>query len=76
MIDNIIIVHFYQNVLESLVGTVAPAPGKKKGKVSLKKKTSNDFSVEYAKSGRAVCCGCQDKIVKVRLLFKFFQLKT
>lgn len=46
--------------------------GKKK---TAKKQTVNkDFNVEYAKSGRAVCCGCQDKIVKVRLVLLFLMI--
>ncbi|XP_050521530.1 poly [ADP-ribose] polymerase [Daktulosphaira vitifoliae] len=47
--------------IESLVGTAQPETKKKK---SSKKKTNQDFNVEYAVSGRAVCCGCQDKIIK------------
>jgi len=34
---------------------------------SSKSSLNKDFNVEYAKSGRAVCCGCQEKIVKVRV---------
>ncbi|XP_050442642.1 poly [ADP-ribose] polymerase [Adelges cooleyi] len=48
--------------LESLVGT--PAQETKKKKNAINRKINQDFNVEYAKSGRAVCCGCQDKIVK------------
>lgn len=49
--------------LASLIGTtVTPVSVKKK---SSSKKKNLDFNVEYAKSGRAVCCGCQEKIVKV-----------
>ncbi|VVC30258.1 BRCT domain,Poly(ADP-ribose) polymerase, regulatory domain,WGR domain,PADR1 domain,Poly(ADP-ribose) [Cinara cedri] len=48
--------------LASLVGTaVTPVSVKKK---SGPQKKNLDFNVEYAKSGRAVCCGCQEKIVK------------
>lgn len=49
--------------LESLIGTAEPVSAKKKA--TPKKRVNQDFNVEYAKSGRAVCCGCQDKIVKV-----------
>lgn len=48
--------------LESLIGTPDPVSTKKKS--TGKKKENANFNVEYAKSGRAVCCGCQDKIVK------------
>uniref|UniRef100_A0A2S2P4Z7 NAD(+) ADP-ribosyltransferase n=1 Tax=Schizaphis graminum TaxID=13262 RepID=A0A2S2P4Z7_SCHGA len=48
--------------LESLIGTPDPISTKKKS--TGKKKENANFNVEYAKSGRAVCCGCQDKIVK------------
>lgn len=59
----------YVYFIDSVIGTVVePVPGKKK--TAKKKQTVNkDFNVEYAKSGRAVCCGCQDKIVKVRLKY-------
>ncbi|XP_001947212.1 poly [ADP-ribose] polymerase [Acyrthosiphon pisum] len=48
--------------LESLIGTANPVSTKKKS--NGKKMEDTNFNVEYAKSGRAVCCGCQDKIVK------------
>jgi hypothetical protein len=45
-----------------------------KKKTAKKQTVNKDFNVEYAKSGRAVCCGCQDKIVKVRLIILFFMI--
>lgn len=33
--------------------------------------SADDFSVEYASSGRAKCRGCDDKISKVSLLYLF-----
>lgn len=49
--------------VESVLGTTVQKSVKKK--TASKQKSNKDFNVEYAKSGRAVCCGCQDKIVKV-----------
>lgn len=54
---------YYYTHLESVIGTAAPVSEKKKS--APKKRINQDFNVEYSKSGRAVCCGCQDKIVKV-----------
>lgn len=43
-------------------------PVSTKKKSAPKKRVNQDFTVEYSKSGRAVCCGCQEKIVKVNYL--------
>lgn len=64
-LGNLLYRFFFIYIIESVLGTAAPIPDKKKS--IGKKKINKDFNVEYAKSGRAVCCGCQDKIVKVIL---------
>lgn len=45
-------------------GAVAVTKGKGKGKKELV-----DFVVQYAKSGRAACAHCSEKILKVIYLF-------
>lgn len=50
--------------------------GSQKRKLETMSKTRlKDFGVEYAKSGRAACAGCGDKIVKnaVRVIFTSFE---
>ena len=47
-------------------GAVAVTKGKGKGKG---KKELVDFVVQYAKSGRAACAHCSEKILKVIYLF-------
>lgn len=37
-------------------------------KVQMSAAAARDYGIEYAKSGRAGCCGCQDKILKVKIL--------
>lgn len=48
-------------------GTIAEVPKRGKGGKEKKKvvEHSSDFLVEYAKSGRAACRGCLEKIAKV-----------
>lgn len=49
-------------------GVPLPASGKKPSKRAIKQaasKATKDFIVEYAKSSRAVCRGCEIKIAKV-----------
>jgi len=52
--------------LASVLNTPEP---KSKKKSASKKNLNKDFNIEYAKSGRAGCCGCQEKIVKVKLFY-------
>ena len=48
--------------------------GKKRASTDAKIKSIkiviNDFGVEYAKSGRSLCCGCQVKIIKDEVRIK------
>ncbi|XP_014212183.1 poly [ADP-ribose] polymerase [Copidosoma floridanum] len=61
-------------------GTAAPAAsssgkGRKRGKAAAAGGANKDFRVEYAKSSRSTCCGCQEKIIKeeVRISKKDFE---
>lgn len=61
-----------QNAIIARIAKVSASPqstkGKKRPSTETKLKTNNivinDFGVEYAKSGRSLCCGCQVKIMK------------
>lgn len=50
------------------VATIVPiAKGKKRAggdEAKLQKEALKDFTIEYAKSGRAMCRGCEQKILK------------
>ncbi|KAL0113855.1 hypothetical protein PUN28_011294 [Cardiocondyla obscurior] len=52
--------------LEKIQSVPAPAKGKKrtKGKASEASGGSGDFRVEYAKSSKSTCRGCEEKIIK------------
>lgn len=52
-------------VLESCASVVLGGTSKKGGKRTKKENNMlKDFGIEYAKSGRAACCGCKQKILK------------
>lgn len=61
-----------QDSIKARVGlaSVAIVPNKKGKKrpgepsAKLKKEALKDFNIEYAKSGRAMCRGCEQKILK------------
>ncbi|KAF5303926.1 hypothetical protein FQA39_LY01711 [Lamprigera yunnana] len=64
--------------IESIPDVIVPdKKGKKRDakSASSKKQALMDFVIEYAKSSRAVCCGCQQKIMKeeVRVSKKDFE---
>lgn len=61
----------------SAVVDIVPTKGKGRGKkraasngdegeVKMTADAVKDFGIEYAKSGRAMCRGCEDKILKVK----------
>lgn len=45
----------------------AASNGDEVGEVKMAAAAAKDFGIEYAKSGRAMCRGCEDKILKVRV---------
>jgi len=71
LILNSEILFFFEGL--ALLGAVAkPAPKKGRGKAAASAAKGGellDYSVEYAKSGRAACRGCLEKIEKVSSQF-------
>ena len=47
-------------------GSSTPSGGKGSKKKAAGGGPYKDFNMEYAKSGRAACRGCEEKILKVR----------
>lgn len=78
-----------QDIIKERIGVatvnIVPAPkGKKRaggGDAKLQKEALKDFTIEYAKSGRAMCRGCEQKILKdevsygVQLSHHFFSIQ-
>lgn len=61
---------------------IVPTKGKKRagdGDAKLQKEALKDFKIEYSKSGRAACRGCEQKILKDEVssvLIQEFHIKT
>lgn len=59
------------------VSILPAAKGKKRaggGDAKLQKEALKDFTIEYAKSGRAMCRGCEQKILKDEVRYWFFKI--
>lgn len=61
-----VVINFFPNYKGINDGTIAVIPSKKgKGKKDKVVEHFSDYTIEYAKSGRAACRGCLEKIAKV-----------
>lgn len=61
----------------SSVAIVPDKKGKKRGAdAALKNAALKDFRIEYAKSGRAMCRGCEQKILKDEVCTNFIDISS